>query len=65
MLFIKIYHGQSTNLAHHTNLAQNINVYAYEKVSIFCAYPNTLSNKRTELISKCRHRIKFFLANAK
>ena len=33
-----------------------------EKVSIICADPDTLLNKRTELISKCRHRNKFLLA---
>lgn len=50
MVFIKIYPGQFTkspyNL-HFTNLAKNICVYAYEKVSIICAYPNTLLNKIT------------------
>ena len=30
-----------------------------EKVSIICADPDSLLNKRTELISKCRHRNKF------
>ena len=30
-----------------------------EKVSMICADPDTLLNKRTELISKCRHRNKF------
>ena len=33
-----------------------------EKVSIICADPDTLLNKRTELISKCRYRNKFLLA---
>ena len=33
-----------------------------EKVSIICADPDTLLNKRTELISKFCHRNKFFLA---
>ena len=27
-----------------------------EKVSIICADPDTLLNKRTELITKCRHK---------
>ena len=36
-----------------------------EKVSIICADSDTLFNKRTELISKCRHRNKFLLANVK
>ena len=36
-----------------------------EKVSIICADPDTLLNKRTELISKCRHRNKFLLAYVK
>ena len=30
---------------------------------IICADPDTLLNKRTELISRCRHRNKFLLAN--
>ena len=33
-----------------------------ENVSIICAYPDTLVNRRTELISRCRHRNKFSLA---
>ena len=33
-----------------------------EKFSIICAGPDTLLNKRTELISKCLHRNKFLLA---
>ena len=36
-----------------------------ENVSIICADPDTLLNKRTELISKCRHRNKFLLAKVK
>ena len=36
-----------------------------EKVSITCADPDTLLNKRTELISKCCHRNKFLLAYVK
>ena len=32
-----------------------------EKFSIICADPDTLRNKRTELISKCRHRNKILL----
>ena len=36
-----------------------------EKVSIICADPDTLLNKRTELISKCCHKNKFLLAYAK
>ena len=36
-----------------------------EKVSNICADPDTLLNKRTELISKCRHRNKFLLAYVK
>ena len=35
------------------------------KKSIICADPDTLLNKRTELISKCRNRNKFPLANVK
>ena len=36
-----------------------------EKVAIIRADPDTLLNRRTELISKCRHRNKFLLANVK
>ena len=36
-----------------------------EKISIICADPDTLLNKRTELISKCRNRNKFLLAKVK
>ena len=36
-----------------------------KKVSIICADPDTLLTKRTELISKCRHRNKFLLAYVK
>ena len=36
-----------------------------EKVSIMCADPDILLSKRTGLISKCRHRIKFLLAKVK
>ena len=35
------------------------NLCLSEKLSIICADPDTLLNKRTELISKCRHRNKF------
>ena len=34
-----------------------------EKVSIICADLDTLLNKTTELISKCRNRNKFLLTN--
>lgn len=34
-----------------------------EKVSIICVDPDTLLNKRTELISKSRYRNKFLSAN--
>ena len=36
-----------------------------KKISIICADPDTLLNKRTELISNCHHRNKFLLANIK
>ena len=36
-----------------------------EKVSIICVDPDTLLSRRTELISNCRHRNKFLLANIK
>ena len=36
-----------------------------EKVAIIRANPNGLLNKRTELISKCRHRNKFIIGNVK
>ena len=36
-----------------------------EKVAIVRANPNGLLNKRTELISKCRHRNKFLIGNVK
>ena len=36
-----------------------------EKVSIICVDPDTLLNKRTELISNCRHRNKLLLAKFK
>ena len=34
-----------------------------ENVSIICADPDTLLNKRIEFISQCCHRNKFLLAN--
>ena len=34
-----------------------------EKIVIIQADPKTLLNKRTELISKCRHRNKFYVKN--
>lgn len=36
-----------------------------EKVCIIRANPNGLMNKRTELLSRCRHRNKFLIANVK
>ena len=36
-----------------------------EKVAIVRASPNGLLNKRTELVSKCRHRNKFIIGNVK
>ena len=36
-----------------------------ENFSIICTDPGSLLNKRTELISKCRHRNKFLLASVK
>ena len=51
MVLITIYHGKSTERPHHTNVVQNFAIYV-------C--PDTLPNKRTELISKCRHRNNFF-----
>ena len=40
-------------------------LYLSENVSIICADPDTLLNKRTELISKYRHRNIFLLSNVK
>ena len=42
---------------------KGLNIPMWFKVSIIWADPDTLLNKRTELISKCRHRNKFLLAN--
>ena len=36
-----------------------------EKVCIICAEPKGLLNKRTELLSRCRHRNKYIIANIK
>ena len=38
---------------------------AENKTCVICADPDTLLNKRTELISTCRNRNKFPLANVK
>ena len=45
--------------------SKSCNLCLSKKVSIICADPDTLLNKGTELISKCRHRNKFLLAKVK
>ena len=51
---------------HKKGLHTNANVAIYvcrKKCPLFHADPDTLLNKRTELISKCRHRNKFLMVN--
>ena len=45
--------------------SKRCNLCLLEKVSIICADPDTLLNKRTELMSKCHHRNKFLLAKVR
>ena len=45
--------------------SKHCNLCLLEKVSIICADPDTLLNKRTELSSKSRHRNKFMSAKVK
>ena len=45
--------------------SKRCDLYLSEKLTIICADPVTLLNKRTELISKCLHKNKFLLANIK
>ena len=64
-VLITIYHGKSTKRPQHNNGLQSVALCLPEKVLIIRADPDTLLNKRTELISKCRHRNNFLLANVK
>ena len=41
--------------------SKTCNLCLSEKLQIFQADPNKLLNKRSELVSKCRHRSKFKL----
>ena len=45
--------------------SQNCDLSLDEKVAIARYKGNGLLNKRTELLSKCRHRNKFIIANVK
>ena len=45
--------------------SKRCDLFLSEKVSFICADLDSLLNKRTELISKCRHRNKFLLAKVK
>ena len=45
--------------------SKRCNLCLPEKVSVICADPDTLLNIGTELISQCRHRNMFLLANFK
>ena len=61
---MQMHYGKSTKRPHHTNVVPNVcDLCLSEQVSIICADPDTLLNKTTELISKCRNRYKFLLAN--
>ena len=56
-------HGLDNNLS--WEIHKKASPHQSENVSIICADADTLLNKRTELISKCRHRDKFLLAYVK
>ena len=47
----------------YTNMTKRCNLCLTEKLSIMFAEKNNLLNKRTELISKCRHQNKYLLSN--
>ena len=47
----------------HTSGGRRCNLCLEEKAAIMRADPKTLLNKRTEIISKCRHRDKYCLRN--
>ena len=45
--------------------SRNYDLCLYEKVAIARYKGDGLLNKRTELLSKCRHRNKFIITNVK
>lgn len=47
------------------NGAKRCNLCLTEKLAIIDGEPNKLLNKRSELVSKCRHENKFYLSNYK
>ena len=49
----------------YSNKSKRCNLCLAEKLSIINADKRTLLNKRSELISKCRHENKFYLTNFK
>ena len=47
----------------YSNLSKRCDLCLTEKLMIISADKSTLLNKRSELISKCRHQNKFYLSN--
>ena len=55
--------SNSTELSKHSNKSKWCHLSLTEKLYLVRAKKPSLLNKRTELISKCRHENKFYLAN--
>ena len=47
----------------HSNISKRCDLCLTEKLMIITANPDRILNKRSELISKCRHENKFYLRN--
>ena len=45
------------------NAIKQCSIHFYNTLMIITANPNRILNKRSELISKCRHENKFYLRN--
>ena len=54
-----------TSAAAYSNKSKRCNLCLAEKFFIIKAEKSTLVNKRSELVSKCRHENKFYLMNLK
>ena len=54
-----------TSAAAYSNKSKRYNLCLAEKFFIIKAEKSTLLNKRSELVSKCRHENKFYLMNLK
>ena len=55
----------TTSASPYSNISKRCNLCLTEKLFILKADKASLLNKRSELISKCRHENKFYLANNK